>query len=541
MATNVAVIGGGVAGLSAAHHLIRRGFSVDLYERTDTAGGKSRSTMGQPSPATNALPSLPGEHGFRFFPGFYRHLPATMAEIPEPSGGFVDGNLVQCPFIRLITSGGADITAPTHATTSAADFVAMVQMLFAVPALGLGVAEVALFADKLVEIAIMPDADRFSVLEPQDWWSYVDAANQSANYQRYLAAGLTHALVAADAHLMSARTGGVIALQILKANSSTLGMDRILNGPTEVAWTYPWLTHLTNNGVNFHFTADATGINLGPNNLITGVNVTGQAAPVQADYYVFAIPAERMGPLVTAPMVAADPRLADISALTTSWMNGIQYYLYADVPINAGHTVYLDSPWALTSVSQQQFWPRYQLDAIGPGTVHGCLSVDVSDWTAPGVHTTVKAARDCTADEIAVEVWAQLKHHLNQGANAVLDDANLAGYNLDSSITPASGIVPSSNSQPLLVNVKSSWGLRPRAVTSIANLFLAADYVRTWTDLATMEGADEAARRAVNGILAASGSAEPPCGLWPLTDPDWTAPLRAAGNKVRPLPDDLKP
>ena len=39
------------------------------------------------------------------------------------------------------------------------------------------------------------------------------------------------------------------------------------------------------------------------------------------------------------------------------------------------------------------------------------------------------------------------------------------------------------------------------------NLFLAADFVRTHTDLATMEGANEAARRAVNGILAATGSA----------------------------------
>ena len=35
---------------------------------------------------------------------------------------------------------------------------------------------------------------------------------------------------------------------------------------------------------------------------------------------------------------------------------------------------------------------------------------------------------------------------------------------------------------------------------------LAADYVRTHTDLATMEAANEAARRAVNGILCAAGS-----------------------------------
>jgi len=43
---------------------------------------------------------------------------------------------------------------------------------------------------------------------------------------------------------------------------------------------------------------------------------------------------------------------------------------------------------------------------------------------------------------------------------------------------------------------------------------LAADYVRTYTDLATMEAANEAARRATNAILAVSGANAPPCGLW---------------------------
>ena len=62
------------------------------------------------------------------------------------------------------------------------------------------------------------------------------------------------------------------------------------------------------------------------------------------------------------------------------------------------------------------------------------------------------------------------------------------------------------NLEPLLINTAGSWADRPDAATAIPNLFLAADFVRTHTDLATMEGANEAARRAVNAILAASGS-----------------------------------
>jgi uncharacterized protein with NAD-binding domain and iron-sulfur cluster len=60
----------------------------------------------------------------------------------------------------------------------------------------------------------------------------------------------------------------------------------------------------------------------------------------------------------------------------------------------------------------------------------------------------------------------------------------------------------------------------------MSNLFLASDYVRTYTDLATMEGANEAARRAVNCLLLATGSSEPPAQIWPLNEPEFLKPLQ---------------
>ncbi len=82
------------------------------------------------------------------------------------------------------------------------------------------------------------------------------------------------------------------------------------------------------------------------------------------------------------------------------------------------------------------------------------------------------------------------------------------------------------NVEPLLVNLKDTWRLRPDAVTAIPNLFLAADYVRTHTDLATMEAANEAARRAVNGILDHSGSGATRCRVWALHEPEILQPWR---------------
>jgi uncharacterized protein with NAD-binding domain and iron-sulfur cluster len=204
-------------------------------------------------------------------------------------------------------------------------------------------------------------------------------------------------------------------------------------------------------------------------------------------------------------------------------MNGVMFYLRDDPPAVRGHSILIDSPWALTSISQQQFWPDHDLRSMGDGTVSGVLSVDVSEWEAAG-ELTGKHARSCTRSEFVAEVRHQLQARGVEG----LDDGNLVTAFVDTDITfpnpPHAGV----NAEPLLVNTSGSWEHRPRAVTPVDNLFLASDYVRTHTDLATMEGANEAARRAVNGILDASGSREPRCAVWSLSEPLLFAPARLA-------------
>src|SRR3954452_24331068 len=79
---SVVVLGGGMAGLTAAHELVERGFDVTVYER-NALGGKARS-IPVAHPARGGRRDLPGEHGFRFFPGFYHHVPDTMRRIPFP-------------------------------------------------------------------------------------------------------------------------------------------------------------------------------------------------------------------------------------------------------------------------------------------------------------------------------------------------------------------------------------------------------------------------------------------------------------------------
>jgi hypothetical protein len=231
-----------------------------------------------------------------------------------------------------------------------------------------------------------------------------------------------------------------------------------------------------------------------------------------------------MQDLVTPELAQAAPSLSKLGGLRTEWMNGIQFYLRRDLPLAHGHTIYLDANWALTSISQAQFWSGYDLSQYGNGEVRGILSVDISNWTTAGNFNGRPALEAATRDEIKDEVWAQVKAALNAPGRVLLDDGDLVDWFLDPDIQlPNPGTV--TNAEPLLINHVGSLALRPEAHTEIGNLFLASDYVRTYTDLATMEAANEAARRATNAILAVSGVNAPPCGLWQFDIPK---PMRDA-------------
>src|SRR5438552_15124955 len=90
----VIVVGGGVGGLTVAHELAERGLEVHVYETRDAWGGKARSQPVAGS-GTAGRKDLPGEHGFRFYPRFYRHVIDNMKRTPVVGvpGRTVDAHL----------------------------------------------------------------------------------------------------------------------------------------------------------------------------------------------------------------------------------------------------------------------------------------------------------------------------------------------------------------------------------------------------------------------------------------------------------------
>ncbi len=540
--------------MSAAHMLARRGFQVTVYDRNiQYVGGKARSVDVPDTDTPAGNKPLPGEHGFRFFPGFYKHLFETMQEIPHSPSTTAYQNLVATETIQFSQIGLPAITVPLHPPRSLAD----VQRLFAAieaASAELSKQEAKYFAERVWRLMTSCHARFINEYEIQSWWDYTGAARFSEAYRRLLVDGLTRSLVAAKAQMASTRTVGTMFLQLLYTmiDGSEANTDRVLNAPTNDAWLSSWLEYLESLGVEYRKGQELTQINMtsaSAGSTVDSVTLRDVAThtdlpAVRADYYVLAVPVEVAAQIIEdcPEMLSADPALENILRLAPNveWMNGIQFFLSEQFDMHAGHTIYSGSNYALTSISQKQFWPDYDLSIRFDGLAKGILSVDISDWTSPGNFNN-KAARDCTRTEVIEEVFKQLQQEINIDGQDLLRKEMVVFVYLDDSIyqpfhnafaleaaktlkiTAEDGQkirdLSLRNKEPLLVNLVNTLSLRPDAQTNIPNLVLASDYVRTHTDLACMEGANEAARRATNAILEKSGSSAPPLKIWPFTAP----------------------
>lgn len=504
--TQVAVLGGGIGGLTAAHELSERGFEVTVYEANDRVGGKARSVP------TGV--GIQGEHGFRFFPAFYRHVVDTMERIPHGRGTVAD-NLVETEEVLVAFDDEPSQVEETTAPDSVEGWIQALRPSFAED---LPNSDMRFLVERMLYLLTACEKRRETELDEVSWWEFVDAEGRSQAFRDRLAY-LTQSLVALRPRVGSARTVGTIFLQLLFGQlDPRRPTERILNGPTSEVWFDPWVAYLDSRGVAFELETLVTGLSF------DGRRVTAAHLPdgtARADEFVLAVPVETAPSMLGPDLRRADPALSRVANLDTAWMNGIQFYLAEDVKLVRGHQVYADTPWAITAISQRQFWSGYDFETEAPDDIDGVLSVIASDWDTPGM-VYEKPARDCTRSEIAAEVWTQVKTHLNLDEQR-LHDGLLVDWHLDDALVETDSGVE--NRSPLLINTVGSLQNRPPADVDVMNLTLASDYVHTNSDLASMESANEAGRRAANAIIRRHrGGIE--ATVWDLEEPSVFEPFK---------------
>ncbi|KAB2902900.1 MAG: FAD-dependent oxidoreductase [Kofleriaceae bacterium] len=515
-ARRVAVIGGGIAGLTAAHELAGRGFDVTLHEMRPGGarglGGKARSQYF----AVNGA-EVPGEHGYRFMPAFYRCLPETMARIPgrlepgryraeafrEPCGGSVRDSLVGLSHMAIARENFPLLTIHRNAPrySEVGGLVLTLAKIFH----SISGAELHHIGKKLLHYCTRGPVERMQRFEQLSFWEYMEADKLGPIAQRVLEC-TPQALVAMKASEGSARTLlDVLVLMMLDFRRPGPS-EFVLPGPTTDTWLGPWARWLAQLGVRFE---------QGPEQRVTRIEVEGRevvavhragAPPIRADWYVLATPLEATQGIVAQSPAARDrcAELDKVAAIpldaTTRWMVGVQFLLRgADRPWVRGHVAFGDSPWGITGVSQRQFWRPEYVERLTAAGGSGMLSIIATEWNQPR-DCEVPRAESLTLPQIQAEIIRQIAKCRDADQQPMLRSQDVLAFHFDQDVGFEHGR-PGRNRSPLLIHPPGSWARRPSPASDLRNLVLCGDHVQNPMDLATMEGACASARMAANVVL----------------------------------------
>jgi len=465
---------------------------------------------------------IAGEHGFRFFPGFYRHLRDTMQRTPifDPVTQTFTPRTVRDNLQEVAWQVIADPSRPFNTPLQRKPFTTIGGLIeqYRVMRRGLGYrpVDVLRFALRLLRYATSSTQRRAAYYEDLSWWAFLakrhlddpDDKDEFKFGERF-AQALRHtpkALVAMGAEYADARTQGNINVQLLMDEFGLHDQgDSTLTGPTSTSWLTHWRTYLEQQGVRF-FLGEVTEIAVAadrehrarvaitfPDGVVPIDYLDGEAMratnAIYSHYIVSALDVVNLARLTTGlrrsdigaisdldhlieDSAGNDRDLEDITQLGQTGpgggqsdrfqtLTGLQLYYQRHVSFSNGHIYYAASPWGLSAISQVQFWGPF--GSGHRGRLLGNLSIDIGSWRADG---DAPNPNDLARDDIAARVQTQIAR-TNHDHGQPQPGARF--YHLDDFIGFAlrkthagDKIIPARNHAPFLINVTSEWKLRPR-------------------------------------------------------------------------------
>jgi hypothetical protein len=499
------------------------------------------------------LHRFPGEHGFRFFPAFYRNLFDTMGRTPilEPlaheRGRTVLDNLIPNYGIEFgVVAPARSFVVPRRKPRSLAEVAELTRRLMT--DMGYTATDIARAHWKFLQYVSSSRERRESEHEQSSWWQFLDGDRYSAASRERLESS-PQMLAALRGSQSDMRTQGDITYQLMLDQYTTREQtDSALNAPTSVAWFQHWYRYLRER-LHVRFTRGRlTDFEASARQVMPVVRDGKRPVEVMGDHFLLALSLPAMAKLA--------PRWKRVAIRAGRWkaldsdndfqriidfvprdlpaqlakpipdgplqhLSGIQYYFAPGTRIMSGHTQYLDSPWGLTS--QPQYWDGAEGRFDAGWSI---VSVDIGTWDRP---YQGRIAWECTPDQIARLTWKQIWE-----AHAAEFFAKHGGrarppvplyYHLDRNLELDEAGLPGGDQSPFLVNRTGAYRTRPGRVAvrdgepkSCYRCYLGwaitGTFMQTYTRVTSMEAANEAARHAVNALLDELGFVGPRCRIW---------------------------
>lgn len=492
----VIILGGGIAGLTAAHILIHKGFDVTIFERNDIVGGLARSSAGN---------DCPSEYSWRVFSGsqktgggYYNNLINLLQQIPDGDKS-VFNNLV--PILRG-KSTGCDKDMP----------------------LGLDFSTIS-WKDRLTLINILlqgfTSCNERNVEELSciNWSEYL--ATHNIDEQTYkMVVRCLGPFLGFDNDKASIYDVNNAAEILFNTNYNPFyphGDAYVTNAPTNIAWFDPWVKYLRKMGVRIHTLATVTDINM-IDNEIESVNViiNRERKTYYADYFISALPVESILHLAkkNAELWNSDQMIRNLEPLhklSRQIQCSIQFYFDKRSFFQRQYSLaYLPNcVWGIIIEPEGTVWQdTFDLEKYCGSDIRDVWSLGICVSDLNGILFN-KPFTECNATEIALEVWYQVQQEPNFGVNVCVEDGSdfkdlfPVYYKLWDSFQFKDGKMDTW--EPKFANNTCTKKLRPKTKTNIPNFYFSGAFCDTSVSIYCMEGATESGISAANEILKSEG------------------------------------
>ncbi len=520
---SVAVFGGGISGLAAAHEFARLGYAVSVYETNQDPGGFFRSARLQDKG------NMPSEYSWHGFGPWYHNAFDIMKEIPFDDSESLYERSLSRPIDFGVAPDQGDARFVGTTPLSSAPSMLRMQGLDSIRWGWLMIKTWTAHQRSIEVYAKLNAAEAYKpVLSRPAWltwratfgpWIGSDWTNASLHTMGDFFRKL---LITKPPHYHKADAEGP-AWQQGKGDNWLL-----LRGPSNEYWFEKWVDHLQKSGVRFYWEHSLHQLDY-DGRKITSAHL-GSEETVQADYYVLAV-----NPFAAAEILKRTPTLAQMDQLClfeplvqdgphTQVSFRLAFSEKIRWPRKRMAVIIGDSEYNLTLFPEEEVWDS-DVD-LGEGikslwTVTACVD------TAPG-RIYGKQLIYCTREEFIEEVKAQI--FSCEALDRLIREAN-GGRGLESfeifrleiwhewEFSPE-GI---KTYQFKWVNSTQTKPYRPTQATPVPNLVLAGAHTETEADVWSIEGAVESGRRAAKVI-------EPSVSVFPQYNPWWLRWIGAADD-----------
>lgn len=505
---SVAIFGGGPGGLSAALELAERGFQVDVYERHGNLGGKSRSEW-IAGTGTGGRRDLPFESGPHVYMPWYQHWADTLRRIPVGPGQSAFDNLTSVDTMLTSLVSSMVVNPRPGAPLSAEQVTAFATGFISHFAERINQDTPALIS-KIAALTTSGLKRQFGQLEHITLEQYMGPMEPATFDLLAATVGATKV----DPKTISARGGSkgchwIFGYYLSRGlNVNNRGMPSLLSLPADEIVFEPLGRRLQELGVRIHLGQRVEAVHYGAGR-ITGATVTelasGARRSVDADWYVMAMPQDRLPGLLPDAVAAADPLLSadSLSRLGEQWLGGGQFYMRGDAPHGAPFGEAVLGPWQAVAIDYASLLPPGDFARrYGDGSIGQWVSIDLQTWDTPGPLTGL-TARECSQEQLLDELLG-LFRTTNTAWNQVTRN-DFALHRPSPFLTFPAGGGRLSNDEPLWGPLVGTYANQPDAATQVENLMVGTSYVKTTMGIDCMDSACEGGRQAANAILDRSG------------------------------------